>query len=309
MLEDIDQQIIHSTKSCRIGWWNTHLSPPKGSSLPVEERALVLETIVILLTKCDIVCLGEVSDEDLNWLAEQFAGTPFAVKDMTRSKTPNKFNLGVIYNEEIATFIGNEFSIPQIGGDNYKISCRLDFFIHQEDYFTILMSHWPSRLLKRDDSEIRGHYGAALRRDVEDLMRRGTRYLVVLGDFNDEPYNHSMTTYLRGCRDANHVNLNPDLLYNPFWKHISCPKGYVISPETSHPTGTYFYKSDNLHRWRVFDQMLFCSSFVGGSDWHLNEKETGVYRYERLVEAIKSSQSKLDHLPIIAELNKESKNG
>ncbi|MEZ2222183.1 hypothetical protein [Rhizobium sp. RCC_161_2] len=285
------------------------MTPPKGNALPGGEHALVLEVIVLLLTECHVVCLGEVSSADLDWLADRFSGTPFAVQDMTQGGRASKFNLGVIYNEEVATFIGNEFNIPNIGGDNYKISCRMDFVIYGEDYFSFLVSHWPSRLLKRDDAEIRGHYGAALRKEVEDLQSDGVKYLVVLGDFNDEPFNHSMTTFLRGCRDASFVNSNPDLLYNPFWKQIVSPRGYIKSPGPSDPTGTYFYRSDNLHRWRVFDQMLFCSAFVGGSEWHLNEKETGVFRYERLVEAVESSRSKLDHLPIIAELNKDATNG
>jgi hypothetical protein len=228
---------------------------------------------------------------------------------MTIGGTKSKFNLGVIYNEEMASFVGNEFKISEIGGNKYKIACRLDFVLHGEDYFSFLVSHWPSRLLKRDDSEIRGHYGSALRKEVENLRQSGIKYLVVLGDFNDEPFNHSMTTYLRGCRDASFVNSNPDLLYNPFWRQIVDPTGYTKSLSVDDQTGTYFYRNDNLHRWRVFDQMLFCSSFVGLSDWHLNEANTGVLRYARLKLAVESPKSKLDHLPIIAELNKEKADG
>lgn len=255
------------------------------------------------------MCLGEVSTADLNWLANALEGTPFAVKDMEIGAGNRKFHLGVILNEGAASFVGNEFNIAAIGGDNYKISCRMDFVLYGEDYFSFLVSHWPSRLLKRDDAEIRGHYGAALRKEVESLQNGGVKYLVVLGDFNDEPFNHSMTTYLRGCRDAAFVNSNPGLLYNPFWKQIACPHGYVRGSAVNNPTGTYFRRGDHLHRWRVFDQMLFCSSFVGQSDWHLIEEQTGVFRYQPLVDAVEGSKSKLDHLPIVAELNKELADG
>lgn len=309
MLNEVDQLTRQYTKAARIAWWNTHLTPPRGKALPANEHSLVLEVIILLLSRCDIVFLGEVSSDNLDWLSEHLAGTPFVVKDMTRGSKARKFNLGVIYNEDVATFIGNEFNIAQIGGDNYKIACRMDFVFHREDYFSFLVSHWPSRLLKREDTEIRGHYGAALRKEVESLQAEGVKYLIVLGDFNDEPFNHSMTTHLRGCRDATFVMTNPELLYNPFWKQIVCRRGYVRSPSTNDPTGTYFYSSDNLHRWRVFDQMLFCTSFVGQSEWHLKDDETGVFRHAPLVKAIESSKYKLDHLPIVAELNKEIADG
>ncbi len=308
-LDQIDQVMMRRTKSARIAWWNTHLTPPKGKTLPASEHSLVLEVLTLLLTGSDIVFLGEVSSSDLDWIAGQLQGTSFVVKDMTRGANSRKFNLGVIFNEDIATFIGNEFYIARIGGDNYKIACRMDFVFHGEDYFSFLVSHWPSRLLKRDDAEIRGHYGAALRKEVESLQAEGFQYVIVLGDFNDEPFNHSMTTYLRGCRDATFVMNNPDLLYNPFWKEIACPRGYVRLPAVNGPTGTYFYNSDNLHRWRVFDQMLFCSAFVGKSEWHLKDDKTGVFRHARLVRAVESSACKLDHLPIVAELNKEFVDG
>lgn len=309
MLDEAVQVIREPRKTARIAWWNTHLTPPKGQTLPESEHSLILEVITLLLSGCDVVFLGEVSSSNLDWLSEKLAGSPFSVKDMTRGGKNSKFNFGVIYKEEIAAFIGNEFNIAKIGGDTYKISCRIDFVFHGQDYFSFLVSHWPSRLLKRDDADIRGHYGAALRKEVESLQADGIKYLIVLGDFNDEPFNHSMTTYLRGCRDAAFVMANPELLYNPFWKQIVCTKGYARSPSTNDPTGTYFYRSDNLHRWRVFDQMLFCASFVGQTEWHLNEDGTGVFRHHRLLEAVESSKSKLDHLPIVAELNKELADG
>jgi hypothetical protein len=307
--DEFDQVIAKHRKSLRIAWWNTHLTPPKGKALPAAEHGLVLEVIILLLTGSDVLFLGEVSSSDLDWFSKELDGTPYVVKDMTRGANSRKFNLGVIFNEEVFSFIGSEFCVARIGGDNYKIACRMDFVFHGEDYFSFLVSHWPSRLLKRDDAEIRGHYGGALRKEVESLQAAGLRYLVVLGDFNDEPFNHSMTTYLRGCRDAAFVVRNPELLYNPFWKEISCPKGYVRPPAENAPTGTYFYANDNLHRWRVFDQMLFCSAFVGNSTWHLEDEKTGVFRYARLVTAVESSVYKLDHLPIVAELSKEHVDG
>ncbi|WP_368517503.1 hypothetical protein [Rhizobium sp.] len=285
------------------------MTPPKGSALPSEEHALVLEVILHLLLKCDILFLGEVGSANLKWLSDRLSGTPFAIKDMTKSESGSKFGLCVLYKEDNARFIGNEFNISKIGGDNYKISCRTDFVLYEEEYFSFLVSHWPSRLGKPEDAEIRSHYGATLRREVERLQSSGVKYLILLGDFNDEPFNRSMTKFLRGCRDADFVKSHPDLLYNPFWKNLVSPKGYVQAIGASDPSGTYYYVSDNLHKWRVFDQMLFGSSFVGRSAWHLNEAETGVFRYGRLIDAVKSSVSRLDHLPIVAEVYKDMTNG
>ncbi|MCY0093861.1 endonuclease/exonuclease/phosphatase family protein [Hoeflea ulvae] len=301
---------LPSLDKIRIGWWNTNISPPiKGTPPPLEDGDLIIEVIITLLFKCDILFLGEVSSENMDWINEKLSGTTFIIKNMTIGGKSSIFNFGVIYNSEVSHFHGSEFLIDTIAGANYKISCRMDFLLHNEFNFSFLVSHWPSRLRKPEDSSSRGHYATALRRYVDSALERGTQYIIVLGDFNDEPFNESMTTYLRGCRDAAFVNTHPQLLYNPFWKRIACTKGYTRAFDQTEPTGTYFYRSDNLHRWRVLDQMLFCAAFVGRSKWHLNETETGVLRYERLVQAIESTKSKLDHLPILAELNKEPTDG
>ena len=296
---------MNKTANVRISWWNTHLTPPKGNSLPENEQYIVIEVITSILAVNDVLFLGEVSTKNLDWLSHHLTGTRFAVKDMSRGANNRKFNMGVIYDEHRASFMGHEFKVAQIGGDNYKISCQMDFVFHNSSYFCFLVAHWPSRLLKRDDSEIRGHYGQSLRREVEVLLRAGREYVVVLGDFNDEPFNHSMTTYLRGCRDATFVRSHPELLYNPFWNQLVCKNGYARLPLLNEATGTYFYGKDNLHRWRVLDQMLFSSSFVGRSEWHLNEKYTGVFRPDYLMRAVQNPNFKLDHLPIVAELNKD----
>lgn len=315
MVQAGGQSVGRLNEKMRFAWWNTHLTPPMGDPLQAEERDLVLEVIAVILSICDILFVGEVSSQDLDWLSNYFRTDVFDIIDNTKGPSNENFNIGAIYNRHNAEYIGNIFNLDKrfttlnVGDTKYKVSCHMEFAIKQDYLFSFLVSHWASRLFLHEDSPTRGYFGAALRGQVNILLNQGLEHLILLGDYNDEPFNLGMTKHLRGCRDAAFVTRHPHLLYNPFWKHIACPKGYARPPITNEPVGTYFFRQDKLQRWRVFDQMLFSSSFVGSGDWQLSETGTGVLRYTPLVQAVESPRYKLDHLPIMGELQKETADG
>jgi len=70
--------------------------------------------------------------------------------------------------------------------------------------------------------------------------------VIVIGDFNDEPFSDAMQSQLRGVRERRLVHGDPDreLLYNPFWRKLGehRPAGRV-APSFS-PAGTYYYGSN-----------------------------------------------------------------
>lgn len=158
---------------------------------------------------------------------------------------------------------------------------------------SVLVNHWPSRLAA-EGAEKRlaaAYYVQSLLRDVvriplssmwrpeggggapgfvlpskEELVERGRRPLIVLGDFNDDPFDRSLTVLgatpdvdevLVGLRSQGRTREDrlrayqawaPTLL-NPFWAY------------TTGALGTY-YRSP---RWRTYDQVLVSSGIVDGA--------------------------------------------
>lgn len=226
------------------------------------------------------------------------------VVDLSKSPASrHNFGIVIIYNRLSLNLLKTEYQTNISGFKENKTAVFCQFLRACGTIFDIFVVHWSSRIRVAENSSERDSYGSALRNRVESAMGSGQGNVVLIGDFNDEPFNTSMTTYLHGCRDASHVaNSRHGLLYNPFWKSISCPIGYQIDGGAPTPTGTYRYRDDPLHKWRVFDQMLFARNFVSTGQWRLIEDETGVIRWPEIIEEIEKPDSKLDHLPITAKL-------
>ncbi|EHJ98805.1 endonuclease/exonuclease/phosphatase family protein [Agrobacterium tumefaciens] len=294
-----------------IAWWNTHLSPPVPKAVPLHEddRSLALETILQLALDNDVVALGEVSTSELTWLRDYLPSEIYSVADLTQGATRNRFNIGLIFKRDNCQLLDFELLTDRVGGQSFKIAAHLNLLFDDSLQMNVLAVHWSSRLTKGEADPDRTHFGNSLRRRIEEIRKDENPHIVVLGDFNDEPFDTPVTKYLRATRDAGFLKEHPDLLYNPFWKSITCRVGYSRTGGMSEPTGTYFLSGDGLHKWRVYDQMLFSSSFLGGSEWHLEEAETGVLRPPKLVSALTGRNSKLDHLPIFCKISREATDG
>lgn len=107
--------------------------------------------------------------------------------------------------------------------------------------FFLLVNHWPSRSFDRSWTE-QGRIAAAntLRR-VLDSLRRSTQNpeIVVMGDFNDEPGDRSLSTILGSTTDKTAFLRNPSgKLYNCWGE--------------SREKGSYRYRG----RWQKLDQVL-----------------------------------------------------
>lgn len=58
--------------SLRISWWNTRLSPWRGTRLEGEARDIVYGAVERLLASSDILCIGEVSTKDIGFIKRNF---------------------------------------------------------------------------------------------------------------------------------------------------------------------------------------------------------------------------------------------
>jgi hypothetical protein len=165
----------------------------------------------------------------------------------------------------------------------------------------LVAAHWPSHMIPTDVQ--RAACGHLLQSWLRELANESTECpaLVVIGDFNDEPFAASLTAGLQGTRDRGAVRANADLFYNPFWRCLGEHRPF----EEDTPirgAGTYFSKMMPQSRWYTYDQALVSSALLQGRGWTLVERGTGVVPMEQLVSVEGTPVEEFDHLPIVLTL-------
>lgn len=145
--------------------------------------------------------------------------------------------------------------------------------------------------------------GNLLRDSINDALDEAPDVpLVLLGDFNDEPFDPVMDNALLSSRDRKLVSRTPHLLYNPFWRHMSCYE-HANEEQQFSDRGTYFHADGQVTQWRTFDQMMFSASLLNGnSGWLLDEHATRVVDVPHLAKLLEKKSSVFDHLPIAGRL-------
>ncbi len=217
--------------------------------------------------------------------------------------------MAVVYRPKRLSISAANFEIDVIAGKKSKIALRLNALLPDRQPMTFFVIHWTSRILESSDTQVRSHLAASLRRKVNALFDLEPKSkIIVLGDFNDEPYDLSIARYLEASREIQRVGANPRLLYNPFWRQLSPLGHYSAKTSPAANTGSFYYRNGHVHRWHVFDQILLSSSFVGGSAWHLDEENTYIVDGSRGFPKDIGRGSHFDHYPVIASLERVGNN-
>lgn len=299
---------INSKKKITFAWWNTSLSPhSKENTANEEHKNYVLVTILRLLQykEVDVLSLCEVSKEDVLFIFEIVSRYGFTVYDGTIKDGKKKFDVCIIYKSDLLEFINSEVISKPFVTRNIYAGQEVDFVIKETGKpLTLYLVHWSSRLYDYRDSPKKRSLGSLLRDAViASIEQRNIKDVIIIGDFNEEPFNESLTDSLCATRDVSLVRKTPRLLYNPFWRHL-VNSNLLPKHNEFEGYGTYYYKGDELSRWKTFDQMIFSSSFISGGQWYLNEEKTEVFYDEDFIKFIFSSKSKFDHLPIISSIER-----
>lgn len=126
-----------------------------------------------------------------------------------------------------------------------------------KDSVFLLVNHWPSRLGGQEESEVLRMAVAEKNRKLIDSLKRAYQNVkfVLMGDFNDEPQNKSISEVL-GAKGT-----DGSMLYNPFEK---------LQKEGE---GSIKYKS----KWFLIDQIIISKSFLNSSSHKYIEESANVY--------------------------------
>lgn len=291
-------------------WWNTGLSPSRkpGRAQP-EEKSLAVGIVAYfaLELKADVICLGEIANGDIQEFQANWEALGYLLINGTQTLERSAFDTCMLVRADVFKVLDFANISAGKGRAIYKICQRLDLQVIKDGVIIhLFVSHWPSRLHLAKNDANRHWLGIKLRTEIESIWSHSPKnHILVVGDFNDEPFDESLAEHLMASRDRALVARRPHLLYNPFWRHLGSPEPYRPNGNCSGVHGSYYYKSGLSNRWHTFDQMIFSASLIGNSTWHLHEEGVQILKVPELMEKLISAKSIFDHLPIMGVIERE----
>ncbi|HGF5121755.1 endonuclease/exonuclease/phosphatase family protein [Vibrio parahaemolyticus] len=294
----------------RFGWWNVALSPAAAqakSKANDTNYATLCAHIETLMKEqsCDFLALCEVSSKDVRYLAESLELEGITILDLTEKVGRTRFDMAVIYNNQKIK-VRHSHNLSKIMTGNTVKAAQLVEVENLDDSKVIhaYLCHWASRL--NGDGEARRIAAADIVYNSASDLMEGDADVIVMGDFNDNPFDISLNKHLNANRCHDAVKKYPkEFFYNPFWRSI------VSDYKYSHATTNETYRSGS-HRfkqflgtiWHSYDQIVVSGSFLGNNYWHLNENRTQVVTTAEILTHFDDSKHFIDHLPIICEITR-----
>lgn len=287
-------------------WWNTSLSPPVANPGRTNaDREFVVEHIKKL--RCDyqfdLLGLCEVSKDDLEAIMDGVDDPYLSLIDETDRSSRLKIDTAIIYDRRKLMKIDSQNFIDRYGNASFKAGTLVDFIelitnlpIH------VVTSHWPGRQSAPEHSAKRGKLGQYLCQEMRKLKEKvSDAYIVLMGDYNDDPFAESLASYLLATRDRELARSNGDYFYNPFWRCIGESFPSMGTESDSSICGTHYYRGGEYSRWFTYDQMIFSSPFLRENGAALlDEKHSRIIATTELRSHLRSSKSVFDHFPVLS---------
>lgn len=291
----------------RLGWWNTNLSPTKGGANCSDEECLeaMVRVLRLMLTKysCDLIGLCEVNEHDIAYINNELSLSDIGLIDLVSAAGRSRFDMAIAFNnKKVAIKKEREFK-ETVTGNTLKVAQVVNVGnVFDDSSFRLYLCHWASKLYG-DGMARRDEAAKYLYADCKTLMNDGGS-VIVMGDFNAEPYENCLVNEMRANRCHEAVKKYPrEFFYNPFWRTIVSEKrfGYLMNNEEFR-SGSYRYKEFKNTIWHSLDQIILSGSFLNGNDWQLNEFFTNVLYDESFYE--EGKKMNIDHFPVICEIVK-----
>jgi hypothetical protein len=293
----------------KIVWWNTGMSPPTTRKIKDKRgsegfttvlRHLLIDDEVDLLGLCEVAPL-EISVIDT--LLGECGLEDYKVQSLYNSAGNSVNDFCIVFNDKKLKYLDHQFVNRR--DENrvfYKAGVKVRLIACEGTIFNVYLSHWQSRRSMHDKPH-RAGLGSTLRDSINSVFQATgeNSHVILMGDFNDDPYEDSMTHHLKATRDKNFVLANKRVLYNPFWREMGALIPYVHSDRSvwDYPYGTCYYKNHSeMTFWKTFDQILFSSSFFGKNNWHLSEGATKIYSLVEFGRYFEDWSKVSDHLPV-----------
>jgi predicted extracellular nuclease len=202
----------------------------------------------------DIVGLCEIENDRV--LKDLIYNTPlvkFEYRYIHKNSPDHRgIDVAMLYNPVTVRILSKEF-IPVVLPDSVEkytrdiLYCKI--ISGQNDTLHLFINHWPSRSRGFLETEpFRIHAASLLRMKIDSVLLSGPECkIIVMGDFNDGPFDKSLSQVVRAKTDT--VTLIPGDLYN-------LAAGY----EMRNPVGSHKFQG----QWNMLDQILVSGSLLIG---------------------------------------------
>ena len=242
----------------------------------------------------DLCLLGEVCRDDL---ADQIHGHRFLWCGDGHARLGD---IGCYYSTRVIAGSPTVHALS-VANDGAALDARIvQLRVRLVDTLVVIFAvHSHSRI--GDARGIRRREVATILRAAIDISRNDTDHVLVLGDFNDEPFDQSVSEMLRTSRDAALVLQRRNLLYNPSWRFMHDSRA---DENLRSFVGTAHKRELDTH-WRAFDQVLMSGGWL---------QPTSALQFAGLCEVIlpaallgedQRTLRGFDHLPIAAKFTIE----
>jgi hypothetical protein len=287
----------------RCAWWNTSLAPTKAQGRATAAmQAVALGVLGDLLEKrsVDLLGLGELSKTHIAWLTVECDKRGYGLVDGVQMLNRSLNDTCLIYRRAHFDFNHTLNIRMVVEGNARKIAQRVELKLKPENSIvTVFLSHWPSVQTLNKGNFKRDDYGIDLRKEVDSIFNVDPKaQIILMGDYNDEPFDVPMAQKLRASRDRHQVLQSKTVLYNPFWNRIGSDRNYLRDPDDVGFCGTHFYSADKVDRWRTFDQIIVSKSLLDRKRWHLDESSVQIIDIPSYTALVMNGKEKFDHFPV-----------
>lgn len=212
-------------------------------------------------TPIGAVCVGVSEVENIGCLNDLCAQPELAERGykpiLLEGPDRRGVDVGLLYNPTYFTPVGQPkgYELKAHYADGGVVRSRLQLLVSGylrddkgivRDKIHIIVNHWPSRYGGEESSRATRDTAAMLTRHIADSiqMRDPEAKIIIMGDLNDDPTNHSCKDVL-GAR-MNRRDVEPNGYFNCLWKIFD--KG----------TGTLAYNGS----WNFFDQIIVSEPLI-----------------------------------------------
>jgi hypothetical protein len=287
-------------------WWNTGLSPPARKSAATDEAVrFVTSQVRAMREELDFSVLGlcEISPKDLASIINDVGDPSLTAINATDRRGRLNFDTAILYDREKLQLISSVEFVEGVGKSTLKLGRLVSFAINgSQDIINVVASHWPSRLYLGEFASKRREFGTLLRASL-DKRRNGSKrdYIVLMGDYNDDPFSPSLAEHLLATRDRELARRNARFFYNPFWRCLGESLPYQKAGSDESVCGTHFYPNGEHTEWFTYDQIIFSSAFLDeAAPIILSEEYTKIINTQILLKDLRDRRNFCDHFPVLS---------
>ncbi len=238
----------------KLVFWNCGVAVPAGGK-PKRTAAEAANAIELAFGRgADLVAVCEVDQESFTATRKHLrdAGLRIGSSNLTKRAGKRSFwDLGLLYRTS-ALEVNSSQILGVWEGESVRVAVRINVHLASSGLqLRLYIAHWRSKMWSSDDH--RREAARLLRNHITRDLGKNTP-VVVLADFNLEPFHEDLVNGLATSRDPRLVLRYPkEKLFNPTW-------AWAAPPATNpwHAFGSISYKNT---RW-LFDQALTSSHFL-----------------------------------------------